>query len=109
MVVFTMAGWKQFLDGEQIDDVKNEKQFENAVNSQYNVWNLSKITSNSRGFVLPPPESGKQNYTYPVDKLNENCSVVFEDSIPTKFCTYGDSGTTAGYDPNANLFVVRMS
>ena len=109
MVVFTMAGWKQFLDGEQIDNVKNEKQFENAVNSQYNVWNLSKITSNSRGFVLPPPESGKQNYTYPVDKLNENCSVVFEDSIPTKFCTYGDSGTTAGYDPNANLFVVRMS
>ena len=109
MVVFTMAGWKQFLDGEQIDDVKNEKQFENAINSQYNVWNLSKITSNSRGFVLPPPESGKQNYTYPVDKLNENCSVVFEDSIPTKFCTYGDSGTTAGYDPNANLFVVRMS
>ena len=109
MVVFTMAGWKQFLDGEQIDDVKNEKQFENAVNSQYNVWNLSKITSNSRGFVLPPPESGKQNYAYPVDKLNENCSVVFEDSIPTKFCTYGDSGTTAGYDPNANLFVVRMS
>ena len=49
MVVFTMAGWKQFLDGEQIDDVKNEKQFEDAVNSQYNVWNLSKITSNSRG------------------------------------------------------------
>lgn len=109
MVVFTMAGWKQFLDGEKIDKVKNEKQFENAVNSQYNVWNLSKITSNSRGFALPPPESGKHDYTYPINKLNEDCSVVFEDSIPTKFCTYGDSGTTAGYDPNANLFVVKMS
>ncbi len=109
MVVFTMSGWNQFLSDQNIDSVNSKERFEKALSSPFHVWSLSKVTSNSQGFSLPLPDAKEQNYLYPQNRLDENCRVQLEENLPKKFCTYGDSGTTEGYNPNANLFTIKMN
>ena len=108
MVVFTMSGWNQFLGDQNIDSVNSKERFEKALSSPFHVWSLSKVTSNSQGFTLPLPDATVQDYLYPQNRLDENCRVLLEENLPKKFCTYGDSGTTEGYNPNANLFTIKM-
>ena len=108
MVVFTVSGWNQFLSDQNIDSVNSKERFEKALSSPFHVWSLSKVTSDSQGFTLPLPDAKGQDYLYPQNRLDENCRVLLEENLPKKFCTYGDSGTTEGYNPNANLFTVKM-
>lgn len=70
------------------------------------IWMLESLTLDSAGFRIPGKETGPIAYRHDGNGLG--CDVEYEDGVMAKSCTYGDSGTTADYDPNKNLFEVTF-
>ena len=109
IVVFTMSGWEKFKKEKSISGITSVGEFDDALSSSYKIWSLSKVMSNSQKFMIPLPKSSQKNFTFPSSRLDEHCSVEIEQFYLKNFCSYGDSETTAKYDPNANLFNVKMT
>ena len=109
IVVFTMSGWEKFKKEKSISGITSVAEFNDALSSSYKIWSLSKVMSNSQKFMIPLPKSSQKNFTFPSSRLDEHCSVKMEQSYLKNFCSYGDSEITAKYDPNANLFNVKMT
>lgn len=82
----------------------DEKDF--ALAKEYAVWTLETLTLDSAGFKIPGKKTETITYKYAGDGLG--CDVEYADNVIVKSCTYGDSGTTANYNPNKNLFEVSF-
>ena len=77
-----------------------------AIAKENAVWTLETLTLDASGFKIPGKETATISYKYAGDGLG--CDVEYEDNVIVKSCTYGDSGTTANYNPNKNLFEVTF-
>lgn len=105
VIAFSKSNWENFLKSESISSITDSSTFIKA--KQKAEWSLSNV-SNSNVFYIPKPSSNVSMETLISSKSSGCTTETDRNGIITKSCTYGDSGTTSNYNPNINLFEVRM-
>ena len=105
VIAFSKSNWENFLKSESISSITDSSTFIKA--KQKAEWSLSNV-SDSNVFYIPKPSSNVSMETLISSKSSGCITETDRDNIITKSCTYGDSGTTSNYNPNINLFEVRM-
>lgn len=73
------------------------------------IWKLGDYTNDVNGWHIPVPKTETTHDTL-IKPSNTTCSVVESENGILKSCEWGTDSlnNTEGYDPNRNLFVVRI-
>ena len=106
IIAFSMSNWKKFLKDNNLNTVNTSSSFGNA--KQKAEWTLRNV-SNRDYFYIPKPSSGIKSDTL-TSLFDPGCSPVLDkNGVLEKTCDYNAEGTTDSYNPNVNMFEVRMS
>ena len=105
ITVFTLSGWKKFLDGHPAYNKSSldEISYAPIKQSEYQVWTLDKIRKTEIKFPSPYESYGHDcGPRYSFDVVDPGCK---SDSTLDSVCVNGDSN----YDMNANLFKIEIN
>ena len=107
VAVFTLPGWKSFLDGHPAYNqrIVEDRNFDTVKQSTYKIWDFEKIPKIEKFDIPKPPEAGGRNsgaeFAYNPKDIDLGCK---SDTTLDSVCVYGDSK----YDMNANLFEINI-
>lgn len=106
VIVFTLKDYNQFLRDNSIGAIGSAKMYSRAKSAA--TWKLMDVLPTvSKDSVFRIPGTKSNEFKYPLEfDDNMGCNVEMDDDYISKSCTYGDSGTTADYNPNKNLLEV---
>ncbi|WP_198514829.1 LamG-like jellyroll fold domain-containing protein [Hallerella succinigenes] len=101
IVVFTLKGFQDFLEEEQLDSISTLDDFNKAKRSNYVVWKLDDY-SEKEGFYLPGTDKvDSVQFGYQNNGLG--CKADEGKDALENTCDYGADIVTTNYNPNKNL------
>ncbi len=108
VVVFTLKDYNKFLRDNSIGVVSSAEMYSRAKSAAtWKLMDMLQTVSKDSVFRIPGTKSNEFKYPLEFDD-NMGCKVEMDDDYISKSCTYGDSGTTADYNPNKNLLEVAF-
>ena len=108
IIVLTDRTVSQYVVANGISDW-NVNDFDRLKLSSDVIWKLSDYTNDVSGWHIPVPKTGITHEAL-ISPKNTGCNVAETENEIVKPCVWGkdSSDNTKGYDPNKNLFSVRI-